>query len=120
MVLKSVTRSPPKSRIAAGGSRLSVSGCSREWPRMPSGRCAGRAGRRLLDDEPVAEAHQLLRELVGQDFDIDDDGVPRLHRGTASGRIISTVDTEMRHAQGSSQRFDGYKIHARSRRARCR
>jgi len=45
----------------------------------------------LLDDEPVAEAHQLLRELVGQDFDIDDDGVPRLHRGTALGRIISTA-----------------------------
>ena len=62
----------------------------------------------LLDDEPVAEAHQLLRELVGQDFDIDDDGVPRLHRGTASGRIISTVDTEMRHGRkSSSQRFDG-------------
>lgn len=67
----------------------------------------------LLDDEPVAEAHQLLRELVGQDFDIDDDGVPRLRRGTASGRIISTVDTEMRHGRkSSSQRFDGYKIHA--------
>ena len=67
----------------------------------------------LLDDEPVAAAHQLLRELIGQDFDIDDDGVPRLHRGTASGRIISTVDTEMRHGRkSSSQRFDGYKIHA--------
>ena len=67
----------------------------------------------LLDDEPVAEAHQLLRELVGQDFDIDDDGVPRLHRGTASGRIISTVDTEMSlFSKSSSQRFDGYKIHA--------
>ena len=67
----------------------------------------------LLDDEPVAEAHQLLRELVGQYFDIDDHGVPRLHRGTASKRIISTVDTEMRHARkSSSQRFDSYKIHA--------
>src|SRR5947209_4740562 len=66
----------------------------------------------LLDDEAVAEAHGLLRELVGQDFDVDDDGVPRLHRGTASGRIISTVDTEMRHGRkSSSQRFDGYKIH---------
>jgi transposase len=67
----------------------------------------------LLDDEQVAAAYQLLRELIGQDFDIDDDGVPRLHRGTASGRIISTVDTEMRHGRKSnSQRFDGYKIHA--------
>jgi transposase len=67
----------------------------------------------LLDDERVAEAHGLLRELIGQDFDVDDDGVPRLHRGTASGRIISTVDPEMRHGRkSSSQRFDGYKIHA--------
>jgi transposase len=67
----------------------------------------------LLDDEQVAEAHRLLRELIGQDFDVDDDGVPRLYRGTASGRIISTVDPEMRHGRkSSSQRFDGYKIHA--------
>jgi hypothetical protein len=67
----------------------------------------------LLADEQVAEAHGLLRELVGQDFEVDDDGVPRLHRGTASGRIISTVDPEMRHGRkSSSQRFDGYKIHA--------
>ena len=67
----------------------------------------------LLDDEAVAEAHGLLRELIGQDFDVDEDGVPRLHRGTRQDRIISTVDPEMRHGRkSSSQRFDGYKIHA--------
>ena len=67
----------------------------------------------LLDDEPVKAAHELLRELVGQDFDVDQDGVPRLHRGTRSGRIISTVDPEMRHGRKSSQtRFDGYKLSA--------
>jgi len=67
----------------------------------------------LLDDARVGEAHRLLRELIGQDFDIDDDGVPRLHRGTASGRIISTVDPEMRHGRKSQhQRFDGYKLSA--------
>jgi transposase len=66
----------------------------------------------LLDDEAIAEAHGLLRELVGQDFDVDDDGVPRLHRGTRQGRIISTVDPEMRHGRKSeSQRFDGFKLH---------
>ncbi len=65
----------------------------------------------LRGDERVADAHRLLRELVGQDFDVDDDGVPRLHRGTASGRIISTVDREMRHGRKSQhQRFDGYKL----------
>lgn len=67
----------------------------------------------LLDDEAVKAAHDLLRELIGQDFDIDSDGVPRLHHGTRSGRIISTVDTEMRHGRKSSQtRFDGYKLSA--------
>jgi hypothetical protein len=65
----------------------------------------------LLDDELVKAAHDLLRELIGQDFDIDSDGIPRLHRGTRSDRIISTVDTEMRHGRKSSQtRFDGYKL----------
>jgi hypothetical protein len=57
----------------------------------------------LLDDEAVKAAHDLLRELIGQDFEIDSDGVPRLHRGTSSGRIISTVDTEMRHGRKSRQ-----------------
>ena len=66
----------------------------------------------LLDDEQLAEARQLLRELVGQDFEVDDDGVPRLHRGTRQGRIISTIDPEMRHGRKSeSQRFDGFKLH---------
>jgi Transposase DDE domain/Transposase domain (DUF772) len=67
----------------------------------------------LLEDELVKAAHDLLRELIGQDFEIDQDGVPRLHRGTRSDRIISTVDTEMRHGRKSSQqRFDGYKLSA--------
>lgn len=67
----------------------------------------------LLDDEAVKAAHDLLRELIGQDFDIDPGGVPRLHRGTRSGRIISTIDPEMRHGRKSGQqRFDGYKLSA--------
>src|SRR4051794_15126185 len=67
----------------------------------------------LLDEEAVKAAHDLLRELIGQDFEIDDDGVPSLHRGTRPGRIISTVDTEMRHGRKSSHtRFDGYKLTA--------
>jgi transposase len=70
-------------------------------------------GDRLLDDERLAEAHRLLRELIGQDFDIDDDGIPRLHHGTRPGRIVSAVDPEMRHGRKSSQqRFDGYKLSA--------
>lgn len=67
----------------------------------------------LLEDEQVEEAHKLLRELVRQDFDIDENGVPRLHRGTRSGRILSVHDAEMRHGRKSQhQRFDGYKLSA--------
>ena len=67
----------------------------------------------LLDEEAVKAAHDLLRELIGQDFDIDQDGIPRLHRGTRSGRVVLTVDPEMRHGRKSSQtRFDGYKLSA--------
>ena len=67
----------------------------------------------LLDDDRVADAHRLLRELIGQDFDVDDDGVPRLYRGTRADRIISVVDPEMRHGRKSQhQRFDGFKLSA--------
>lgn len=71
-------------------------------------RCDG-----LLDDDAVSDAYRLLRELLGQDFDVDEDGVPRLHRGTRADRIISTVDREMRHGRKSQhQRFDGFKLSA--------
>lgn len=67
----------------------------------------------LLENGHIAETHRLLRELIGQDFDTDEDGIPRLHRGTRSDRIISTVDPEMRHGRKSKhQRFDGYKLSA--------
>jgi hypothetical protein len=55
----------------------------------------------------------LLRDLIGQDFELDDEDVPRLRRGTARDRILSVHDPEMRHGRKSqAQRFDGYKIHA--------
>jgi transposase len=67
----------------------------------------------LIEQEAVRQAHALLRELLGQDFDVDSDGVPRLHRGTRAGRILSVHDTQMRHGRKSQhQRFDGFKLHA--------
>jgi transposase len=67
----------------------------------------------LLAAQRVADAHALLRELIGQDFEVDEDGVPRLFRGTRADRILSTVDREMRHGRKSQhQRFDGYKLSA--------
>ena len=67
----------------------------------------------LLEDEQVKAAFELLGELIGQDFDVDQGGVPTLHRGTRPGRIVSTIDPEMQHGRkSSSQRFDGYKLSA--------
>jgi len=67
----------------------------------------------LLAEDAVKDAHALLRELVGQDFDVDESGVPRLHRGTRSDRILSVHDPEMRHGRKSQhQRFDGFELHA--------
>jgi hypothetical protein len=67
----------------------------------------------LVEALPVAEAARLLRELIGQDFELDENDVPRLRRGTAKQRILSVHDPEMRHGRKSErQRFDGYKIHA--------
>jgi transposase len=67
----------------------------------------------LAQAAPVAEAVRLLRELIGQDFELDEDDVPRLRRGTAKDRILSVHDPQMRHGRKSErQRFDGYKIHA--------
>jgi hypothetical protein len=67
----------------------------------------------LAREPKVAEALALLGDLIGQDFEIDENDVPRLRRGTAQGRILSVVDPEMRHGRKSQhQRFDGYKIHA--------
>ena len=91
----------------------------RERERMPT-RVAEDAERALraveraegpLQEEAVEDAHALLRELIGQDFDIDEDGVPRLHRGTRQDRILSVHDPEMRHGRKSrQQRFDGYRL----------
>jgi hypothetical protein len=75
--------------------------------------CAVEQANGLVDDEPVKQAFELLVELIGQDFDVDENDVPRLHRGTRPGRIISTVDPEIQHGRKSSQsRFDGFKLSA--------
>ena len=67
----------------------------------------------LRDHEAVTGARDLLRELIGQDFDVDEAGIPHLHRGTRAGRILSVHDPQMRHRRKSAQhRFDGFKLHA--------
>jgi transposase len=74
---------------------------------------AVRAEPQLAAAPAVAAALDLLEQLIGQDFELEHDDLPRLRRGTAPGRILSVVDPEMRHGRKSRhQRFDGYKLHA--------
>ena len=66
-----------------------------------------------LATEEVLEAAELLSSILQQDITAPgDDDDPKIKRGVAKDRIISTNDTEMRHGRkSSSQRFDGYKVH---------
>jgi transposase len=67
----------------------------------------------LIADEQVAEAARLLREIVGQEFEVQDDEVPRPRRGRRKRQIVSAHDPEMRHGRSTpSRRFTGYKLHA--------
>lgn len=66
----------------------------------------------LMQAEPVADAARLLRELIGQDFEVDSDGIPRLRHNARQGRIISAHDPEMRVGHKPKfGRFAGYKLH---------
>ncbi|GAC1361429.1 MAG: hypothetical protein NVSMB32_00360 [Actinomycetota bacterium] len=67
----------------------------------------------VKDREDPKEAAALLAALVAQDVEIDPEtGQPRIRKGVAKDRIVSTTDTEMRHGRKSaSRRFDGHKLH---------
>ena len=57
------------------------------------------------------EARQLLRTVVGQDVEPDEDGGVRIRQGVAKDRVCSVTDPEMRHGhKTSSGRFDGHKV----------
>jgi len=60
----------------------------------------------------LREAQSLLCDLLAQDIDTSDEdgGGPKIKKGTAKDRIISTTDPEMRHGHKShSKGFNGYK-----------
>jgi hypothetical protein len=60
----------------------------------------------------VSQAAALVATVVGQDLDVDADGVFRIARKVAKDRVISTVDPDARHGHKTSARgFDGYKGH---------
>jgi transposase len=67
----------------------------------------------LIAAHEVAEAVGLLREIVGQEFEVEDDEVPRPRRGRRTRQVVSAHDPEMRHGRTTpSKRFSGYKLHA--------
>jgi transposase len=68
---------------------------------------------KLIAEERVAEAAKLLREIIGQEFDVDDQDVPRVRGARRSRQILSAHDPEMRHGRKTpSRQFTGYKLHA--------
>jgi hypothetical protein len=53
----------------------------------------------LIAAEAVAEAARLLREVVGQEFEVEDDDVPRPRGGRQTRQIVSAHEPEMRHGR---------------------
>lgn len=61
----------------------------------------------------IAEAAGVLREILGQEFEVSDEEVPRVRRGRGVRQIVSANDPEMRHGRKTpAKRFTGYKLHA--------
>jgi len=66
----------------------------------------------LTAEDEIAAAVGVLREILGQEFEVADDEVPRV-RGRRRGRqILSADDPEMRHGRQTARGFTGYKLHA--------
>ena len=67
----------------------------------------------LVADESVAEAARVLGEIIGQEYDLDDEEDPRPKGGRRLRQIVSALDPAMRHSrQTPGRRFTGYKLHA--------
>jgi hypothetical protein len=66
-----------------------------------------------VDQPPMAEHLETLRQLREQDLEPDPSGGgPRIRRGVAEERRVSVQDKDMRHGRKSkSKRFNGYKRH---------
>ena len=63
-----------------------------------------------MDDNEVRYLGWLLTKILGDDIVVDEQGQAQIGQGTASGRIISITEPEMRHGRKSkAARFDGFK-----------
>jgi transposase len=62
------------------------------------------------DNAEVRSIGWLLTKILGDDVVRNEQGTPQIGDGTASDRIVSLTDPQMRHGRKSkSQRFDGFK-----------
>ena len=62
------------------------------------------------DDTEVRTIGWVLTKILGDDVVRDEEGDPQIGEGTATDRIISMTDPEMRHGRKSHARhFDGFK-----------
>jgi Transposase domain (DUF772)/Transposase DDE domain len=102
-------RSPP----ATGRTRPRVRCCSEVARDAVRALRAVEEDEELAADAAIAEAAKLLREIVGREFEVEDDEVPRPRRGRRTRQIVSAHDPEMRHGRQTAARpLTGYKIHA--------
>jgi len=63
-------------------------------------------------DTQLKDRADLLAKIVSQDIEKDKENKPKIKKGVAKDRIISTTDPEMRHGRKSSAgKFNGYKTH---------
>jgi len=63
------------------------------------------------DNDEVRYLGWLLTKILGDDVITDEEGQSQIGQGTASGRIISITEPDMRHGRKSkAQRFDGFKV----------
>ena len=63
-------------------------------------------------DTQLKSTASLLARIVSQDIEEDKKGNPKIKKGVAKDRVISTTDPEMRHGRKSrSGKFNGYKTH---------
>jgi transposase len=108
-VLASTTRARARSRPATGRTRASRGALLAEVARDAVGALrAVEEDEELAAEAEIAAAAKLLREIVGQEFEVEDDEVPRPRRGRRTRRIVSAHDPEMRHGRQTAARpFSG-------------
>jgi hypothetical protein len=64
-----------------------------------------------INEDEVRYLGWLLTKILGDDLVVDDQGEAQMGEGTASDRIISMTDPEMRHGRKSSAHlFNGFKV----------